>query len=276
MNLHIKLYTTREVNPKILDKDGASILPNAAYIQKLFAQFDDGKHQMQVGTIPRVKLTNKFMNDHQISENSLENAFMGTNAWVDGIRVMTDISDEGSSSVLVTLTIGSLDELNTPFSERTDHLKPNYAETQINFGDCNGGAFEIAVGTVDDEMFTRGALSKLIKATDKIVINLYSELLYNISKDKVAIVLGYQTDLLKALKPELSGRLKMGMEVAYLDKDIGTRGAMANDAFLPNSRFRLQFSGKVDAKGKIQWFAQKDFGYTNIVNVGAKFNINKK
>ncbi len=263
-------------NPKLFNKDGESFLPSAVFIQKLYLQFDNDKTKIQVGTIPRAELSEKFKNDHNTKSSSLEDGFMGSNAWVDGVRISQDISEKDRPAVLLTLTIGSLDQLSTPYSDRNVDFDPNYVEAQINIGDCKGGILEGSVGVVDDEIFIRTGLEKLINVTNTISTKLYSESLYNVTENEIALILGYQTDLLKAFKPELKDKLKLAMEVAYIGENIGTRGIMANDAFLPGNRFRIQLSGKINKNGDISWFTQKDFGTTNIVSAGAKVSFRNK
>jgi len=225
------------------------------YVRQLYAQYENEKWRIQVGTIPPVK--------NIASRTGLE-----PSGWVDGVRVVRNFSDR----LLVEAVVGGIDRLNEP-NAFTRPKVLNFAEIEVSAELTQKFAAEFSSEYLDNQGYLRWELTF---DDGKMRPSIKPEMMYNLTQNSFAYGISMEQDLNEFFPGRENQGVRVRLFYSYIDPQIGLRGILSDDFYAFGHAFTVELDGPVWREASINWFARQIFMSPSRSTIGLRMNLRRE
>jgi hypothetical protein len=222
------------------DTKSAEETPASLYFRQLYVTKALGKMKASAGALPAL-------------DQFGGHTGFGNNGLVDGARfyISTVQGDLG-------VTTGSLFDMNNLDIVHRNR-KLNYVEVYLTRPLAENLYAELSFGKIDSDTFLRFAAKEDIEILTDRVISVIIEGLENRHQgaDQLSAALSLNTEFtsLIGFNKRYRGYLDVNLRYSYGDPNIGIRGLVGDDLFMPGHNLRIGLGGKINRSNTLQWFS---------------------
>jgi hypothetical protein len=187
--------------------------------------------------------------------------------WLDGIRVKTQ-TRIGQIKV-VAGSLGSFDEPNMLKRK----FRGNFVELELEKELFEDLLAQVGIQSYNNETYLRNRFEAKLKIFGSKVLKLVSDGLYDLERGALSYDVGAELDLLKLLFDKFDGRLEVQIYHSKLDERMPERAGTISAFHTYGERWSLHLAGRLDKKGRLNWYHRRSMGKTDRHDTGITLKI---
>lgn len=224
----------------------------ALYFRNLYLQKVMGNTTLQAGSLGGL--------------DSIGSAGVGSSGWVDGVSLNIK---QGTSDMKVV--VGSLYDSQNP-SIFTRNRKLNFAEIEMSKQVFQNLLIKAGYEHFQDD-FIKGKMKLDLDPLGKQVVSLVANLIYDVQEKAVNADLGASWDVLDTFTDGHKNYFKMDVYFSRLDPKMHFRNSLYSAYYQDGNSLVVKLSGKIDKKGKYNWYIRNSFGTKNRFDAGIAIKL---